>query len=92
MSSCVTCNLSPVTGHLSPVTYFFLIKKKKRFIVLKNWTKEWSYLMEGLLSTGPTMSSFFYYYELKHLYYNEKDKKKPIGSGVNNDKTIEVFL
>ena len=40
----VTCHMSRVTCHMSPF-FFFL-------------TKWWSLLVEGLLSTGPTPSSF----------------------------------
>ena len=56
----VTCHLSHVTCHLSHVKIFsserfFIIKKK---ILKKTWTKRWSWLVEGLLSIGPTLSSF----------------------------------
>ena len=45
----VTCHVSHVTCHMSHVTFFLL---------LFFWTKWWSLLVEGLLSTGPTPSSF----------------------------------
>ena len=54
--------MSLVTCHLSPVTcqkIKFPLKKFKKKILLKNWTKWWSELVEGLLSTWPTPSSFF---------------------------------
>ena len=58
--SSVTCHLSPVTCHLSHVNKndftFFLFKK---ITFRKNWTKQWSQLVQGLLSTEPTPSSFF---------------------------------
>ena len=67
--SSVTCHMSPVICHLSPVTWqhfflhFFFIKKRRSkkdfFSSFKiNWTKWWSWSVEGLLSTGPTPSSF----------------------------------
>ena len=50
--SCVTCHVLPVTCHLSHVIFLFVYP-------LKNWTKWWSWTVEGLLSTVPTPSSFF---------------------------------
>ena len=44
--SCVTCHVSHVTCHVSHVMCHFF------------WTKWWSLSVEGLLSTGPTPSSF----------------------------------
>ena len=44
--------MSRVTCHMSRVT---CVKKK-----LKKWTKLWSLSVEGLLSTGPTPSSFYH--------------------------------
>ena len=41
----VTCHMSHVTCHMSLFFLFF-------------WTKKWSLLVEGLLLTGPTPSSF----------------------------------
>ena len=61
----VTCHLSPVTCHLSPVNChlshvnFFLHYYKKKWHYKKYWSKWWSLLVEGLLSTGPTPSSLF---------------------------------
>ena len=68
--SCVTCHMSPVTCHLSHVkckkknffflTFFFFKKeRKKKLSFQKNWTKWWSQLSEGLISTRPTPSSFY---------------------------------
>ena len=66
--SCVRCQVSHVTYHVSCVTcqkkFNFFYKKKKKnnfFVILKtNWTTStwWSQSVEGLLSTGPTPSSF----------------------------------
>ena len=68
--SCVTCHMSRVTYHVSPVTchktiFFDICCKKKRkeiiFIYIcseTNWTMWWSQSVEGLLSMGPTLSSF----------------------------------
>ena len=47
----VTCHVSRVTCHVS----FFLL------LFFFFWTKWWSLLVEGLLSTGPTPSSFHPY-------------------------------
>ena len=49
---CVTCHTSRVTCHLSPVTCNFFLYI---IFLLKRW---WSSSVEGLLSTGPTPSSF----------------------------------
>ena len=49
----VTCHVSRVTCHVSHVTIFFFIL----FIFFLR-TKWWSLLVEGLLSMGPTPSSF----------------------------------
>ena len=46
--SCVTCHVSRVTCHVSHVTLLFFFSR----------TKWWSISMEGLLSTGPRLSSF----------------------------------
>ena len=66
----VTCHLSRVTSHLSHdkifffITFFFIKityqnKKNADFSasLTKNWTKWWSWSLEGMLSTGPTLSS-----------------------------------
>ena len=67
---CVMCHVSCVTCYLLRVTYqstffkpFFYNKKEEDifFPSLKNFTKWWSWLMEGLLSTGPTPSSLNIY-------------------------------
>ena len=47
--SCVTCHLSHVTCQVSRVTFIFFFF---------SFTKWYSSLVEGLLSTGPTPSSF----------------------------------
>ena len=47
----VTCHMSPATCHLSPVTCQKISQLQKKF------TKWWSQLVKGLLSTGPTPSS-----------------------------------
>ena len=52
---CVMCHVSPVTCHISKKLIFDKKKKKKR----KKW---WSNLVEGLLSKGPTPSSFLIKY------------------------------
>ena len=48
--SCVFCHMSRVTCHISPF-----------FLLLLFWTKWWSLLVEGLLSTGHTPSSLLTY-------------------------------
>ena len=53
--SCVMCHVSCVRCHLSSVIFFLIIKKK---MSLNIWTKGLSELVEGLLSTGPTPSSY----------------------------------
>ena len=57
----VTCHLSWVTCHLSPVTSQ-LKKKKIVFVVLiLQKIRQSGGSVEGLLSTGPTLSSFLVY-------------------------------
>ena len=50
--SCVTCHMSHVTCHMSCVAIIF------SFLFRTKW---WSLLVEGLLSTGSTPSSFLIY-------------------------------
>ena len=50
----VTCHMSHVACHMSHVTSHMSYVKE-----FKKWTKWWSLLVEGLLSTGPTSSSFY---------------------------------
>ena len=55
--SCVMCHMSHGMCHMSHVTcpnIFFTLEKNPE----KKWTKWWSFLVEGLLSTRPTLSSF----------------------------------
>ena len=56
-SSHTMCHVSPVTCHLSKY-FIFLFYEKKNLSFRKNWTKWWSLSLEGMLSTGPTPSSF----------------------------------
>ena len=73
--SYITCNVSRVMCHVSPVMcHLSLVKKNYNiffifYSALKYWTKGWSQLVEGLLSTGPTLSSYRYRYSvtLKNL-------------------------
>ena len=44
----VSCVMFHMLGVRCPVPYIFFC-----------WKKLWNYLVEGLLSTGPTLSSFF---------------------------------
>ena len=50
--SCVMCHVSRVTCHVSHVTC------QMALFCFFNRTKWWNYSVEGLLSTGPTPSSF----------------------------------
>ena len=52
--SCVTCHVSRVTYHVSRVTCPVSHVTCHVFF----WTKWWSLSVEGLLSTGPTPSTF----------------------------------
>ena len=52
----VTCNLSPVTGQNIFFLHFFIKEKNTDFFCHR--TKWCSMLVEGLLSMGPTPSSF----------------------------------
>ena len=55
--SCVMCHVSHVMCHMS--TYFFtLFFYKEKIIFSKNCIKWWSWLVEGVLSTGHTPSRF----------------------------------
>ena len=53
--SCVTCHVSGVTCQVSGVTLF----SSFHFFLFLFWTKWWILLLESLLSTGPTPSSFY---------------------------------
>ena len=48
--SCVTCHVSHVTCRVSYIFFWFCF-----------WTKCWSESEDGLLSTRPTLSSFFWF-------------------------------
>ena len=59
------CHVLHVTCHVSPVIviFYFLFIKKKIIIttfLMKKFTKWWSQSVEGLLSKGPTPSSFIH--------------------------------
>ena len=49
--SFVTCPMSHVTCSMQHYVYFFYLEK--------NWTKWWSWLVKGLLSTRPSLSSLY---------------------------------
>ena len=61
-SSHTMCHVSHVMCHLSPVTCILSYVKKyiylKKIFKKNNWLTWWSQSLEGLLSTGPTPSSF----------------------------------
>ena len=54
----VTCHMSRVTCHVSHVTCHMSRATCHFFFFFFFWTKRWSLSVEGLLSTGPTPSSF----------------------------------
>ena len=67
--SCFKCQLPCVMCPVSCVTFFFL-------------TKWWSYLVEGLLSKGPTQSSILYetlsrneQFTFKNIFFNNRQGK-----------------
>ena len=51
---------------------------KKNFIPQKKWKKGWSYSVEGMLSTGPTPSSFQEFILLQGGTKKDLDKNQQI--------------
>ena len=72
----VTCHMSHVTCHMSHVTCHMTCVTCHIFF----FTKRWSLSVEGLLSTGPTPSSFF-----------RTGKFEFSGSSFSNNVVVEVW-
>ena len=75
----VTCHMPRVTCHVSHLFLFFFL------------TKWWSLLVEGLLSTGLTPSSFLTNKQFCHIFFLEifvKAKKKLL----SHNLVVKIFL
>ena len=74
----VTCHVSHIYIYIYWFIYF--------------WTKRWSLLVEGLLSTGPTPSSFYLSMVLLKFSTNKKIKNNIILQGVITFLMLEFSL
>ena len=89
----VTCHLSHITCHMSDVNkkniFFYTKKNIKKKIFQKNWARWLSWSVEGLLSTGPTPSSYHYIlYTLTNAQWITVDNNKKCRIyDLINDKT-----
>ena len=92
--SCVICHMSHVTCHMSSVTCLM-----SQFLInCFFFTKLWSQSVEGLLSTGPTPSSFFWYAhsnqtrtELANVIHEPAVQREPITNAGSNNSNILGF-
>ena len=90
----VTCHMSYVMCHMWWLTCHVSHVVKYIYICIFFLTKWWSLSLKGVLSTGPTLSSFFYVNNLKSTFIHTKKlhmKNLYIRESISTREIIEAY-